>query len=239
MLAKTVDAVSVLGLPVWVVLDGSTDGSAEGITGCAGLSVISLPQNVGKGGAVLAGMQAAHAQGITHALVMDADGQHDVTSVVPFIEASLRNPDAVVLGVPIFGVDAPIERVKGRRIGNWFANLETLWLGIGDSLFGFRVYPIEKSVEILRSIRSARRFDFDTELAVRLVWAGIQPINVKTRVFYPPASAGGVTHFRYLRDNTLLVWTHARLLVGMLCRIPRLLRLRKQWRSNAVMRSGN
>ncbi|MFY8215939.1 MAG: glycosyltransferase family 2 protein [Chthoniobacterales bacterium] len=230
-LVNTVDAVSGLGLPVWVVLDGSTDGSeaAIGQNGVSSVAVISLQQNVGKGGAVLAGMQAARGQRFTHAVVMDADGQHDVGSVIPFIEKSIENPDALILGVPIFGPDAPIERVKGRRIGNWFANLDSLWLGIDDSLFGFRVYPLEPSIAILSSIRSARRFDFDTELAVRLVWAGVKPINLKTRVFYPAASDGGVSHFRYVRDNVLLVCTHARLIVGMVLRLPRLCRLRRQW----------
>jgi len=231
-LARTVDAVSRLGLRVWVVLDGSTDGSAEalGQPAAAGVSIIALPQNVGKGGAVLAGMQAAFDERFTHAVVMDADGQHDVAAVIPFIEKSIENPDAVIFGVPVFGADAPVERVKGRRIGNWFANLATLWLGIDDSLFGFRVYPLAPSIGILNSIRSARRFDFDTELAVRLVWAGVRPINVQTRVFYPMVSAGGVSHFRYVRDNVLLVYTHARLLVGMVCRLPHLFRLRMRRR---------
>jgi glycosyltransferase involved in cell wall biosynthesis len=231
-LARTVDAVSRLGVRVWVVLDGSTDGSAKafGQHPASGVSVIVLEQNSGKGAAVLAGMQAAFDERFTHAVVMDADGQHDVGAVIPFIDKSIENPDALILGVPVFGADAPVERVKGRRIGNWFANLATLWLGINDSLFGFRVYPLAPSIGILNSIRSARRFDFDTELAVRLVWAGVRPINVQTRVFYPEVSAGGVSHFRYVRDNVLLVCTHARLQVGMICRLPHLVRWRMRWR---------
>ncbi len=80
----------------------------------------------------------------------------------------------MLLGEPVFGPDAPAERVKGRRVGNWWTNLATLWGGLHDSLFGFRVYPIRESVEILESIRTARRFDFDTELAVRLYWRGVR-----------------------------------------------------------------
>jgi hypothetical protein len=116
--------------------------------------------------------------------------------------------------------------VKGRLIGNWWADLATVWGGIGDSLFGFRVYPIRESLEILDSIRTARRFDFDTELVVRLYWRGVRPVNLRVPVIYPDIAAGGVTHFRYLRDNVLLVTTHARLFFGMLARLPRLLRLR-------------
>ncbi len=229
-LARTVEAINPSGVPVWVVIDASTDGSEHAL-GALGESVrvIQLTKNSGKGSAVLVGMHAALAAGYTHALVMDADGQHDVNSLLPFIRISLENPDAMILGVPIFGPEAPSERVNGRRIGNWFADFETHWLGVRDSLFGFRIYPIRPSVYILESIRSARRFDFDTELAVRLVWAGVRPINIETPVFYPHTDDGGVTHFRYLRDNLLLIWTHARLICGMVLRLPRLLRFRKEW----------
>jgi hypothetical protein len=118
--------------------------------------------------------------------------------------------------------------VKGRRVGNWWANLATLWGGIHDSLFGFRVYPIAESVAILDSIRTARRFDFDTELAVRLYWRGVRPVNIRVPVCYPPREAGGTTHFRYLRDNLLLAGTHTRLFFGMIARLPRLLALRRK-----------
>jgi glycosyltransferase involved in cell wall biosynthesis len=216
--------------PVWVVIDASTDGSGAEVEALSrsepGLRVIVLPENAGKGGAVLAGMRAALAEGFTHAVVMDADGQHRSEDLPEFVRLSEANPGAMILGEPIFGSEAPRERVSGRRVGNWWANLETLWGGIRDSLFGYRVYPIGPSVAILESIRTARRFDFDTELAVRLYWAGVRPINLRVPVVYPARSEGGVTHFRYLRDNLLLIGTHARLFFGMLRRLPRLVRLR-------------
>jgi glycosyltransferase involved in cell wall biosynthesis len=230
MLARVAGQVAALGMPVWIVIDASTDGSAATLDSLLerypAMRRIVLGQNSGKGGAVLVGLRAALAEGFTHALVMDADGQHSVDAILPFLERSRREPGAMILGVPIFGEDAPAERVKGRRVGNWWANLATLWGGIDDSLFGFRVYPIRESVEILESIRTARRFDFDTELAVRLYWRGVRPINIPVPVCYPPREAGGVTHFRYLRDNLLLVATHTRLFFGMLARLPRLLRMR-------------
>lgn len=234
MLAHVAEEVAQRWLPVWVVIDASTDGSDQALAPVLernpDIRCIILEKNVGKGGAVLEGMKAALAEGFTHALVMDADGQHSVDAVAPFIEHSLREPGAMILGQPVFGADAPPERVKGRRVGNWWTNLATLWGGINDSLFGFRVYPIRESVEILDSIRSGRRFDFDTELAVRLYWRGVRPINVPAPVRYPPREEGGVTHFRYLRDNILLAGTHTRLFFGMLMRLPRLLALRKKWR---------
>jgi hypothetical protein len=140
----------------------------------------------------------------------------------------------MVLGVPVFGPDAPPERVKGRRIGNWFANLETLWGGVHDSLFGFRLYPLKPAVRIMESIRTARRFDFDTELVVRLFWAGVRPINLPVPVHYPPRVAGGVSHFRYLRDNLLLAGTHTRLCLLMLVRLWPVWKLRKQWRRDVL-----
>lgn len=232
MLRKTVCEAMAQWLPVWIVIDASTDGSDHDAQTLAvehsDVRCIVLTKNAGKGGAVLAALKEAQAMGFSHALVMDADGQHPADRIREFMARSQEQPGAMILGEPIFGPDAPAERVKGRRIGNWWANLATLWGGIHDSLFGFRVYPIRESVEILDSIRTARRFDFDTELAVRLYWHGVRPVNIRVPVTYPPQADGGTTQFRYLRDNLLLVGTHTRLFLGMLLRLPRLIRMRWQ-----------
>jgi glycosyltransferase involved in cell wall biosynthesis len=220
--------------PVWIVLDGSTDCSVteakELLRQYSALRLFTLNRNHGKGGATLVAMRAALEAGYSHALVIDADGQHPADRISSFMQISANYPDAMVLGVPVFGADAPAERVKGRRVGNWFANLETLWGGVQDSLFGFRVYPLKPAVRIMESIRTARRFDFDTELAVRLFWAGVRPINLPVPVHYPPRVEGGVTHFRYLRDNLLLAGTHTRLCLLMLLRLWPVWKLRKRWR---------
>lgn len=226
LLGRVVREVAAVWLPIWVVVDGSTDGSERAVAGVTGVQTLVLPENVGKGGAVLAGLRAANAVGMTHALVMDGDGQHSAAAIAGFMALSRENSGAMVLGRPVFGPEAPVERVKGRRIGNWFAQAETLWGGIGDSLFGFRVYPVRETLAVMERIRTARRFDFDTEVAVRLYWAGVEPINQDAPVRYPDQSAGGVTHFRYLRDNVLLVGAHTRLMLGMLVRLPWLVRLR-------------
>ena len=200
---------------VWVVVDGSADGSdteAEALA-LEGVRFLRLAQNSGKGAAVLAALRAAHAEGFTHVLVMDADGQHPAAMIRPFFEISKNNLAAFVCGVPIFGPDAPLERVLGRMAGNFFATLETLGVGAEDSLFGFRLYPVEPALEVLEKTKWARRFDFDTVLSVRLTWAGVPCINVAVPVFYPPRSQGGVSHFCYLRDNLLLAAAHIRLLV--------------------------
>jgi hypothetical protein len=110
--------------------------------------------------------------------------------------------------------------VRGRRVSNWWANLETLWAGIGDSLFGFRVYPVAPLVQVMRAQRWMRRFDFDPEAAVRLCWRGVAPLNLAAPVRYLRPEEGGVSHFRYARDNALLTWMHFRLMLGLLARLP-------------------
>jgi glycosyltransferase involved in cell wall biosynthesis len=234
LLRPTILSVLEKWKPVWVVLDGSTDSSVAEAHDLqrdhSELRVFLLPQNHGKGGAALVAMKAALDAGFSHALLMDADGQHSADHVVRFIETSMEHPGAMILGVPIFGPDAPSERVKGRRVGNWFANLETLWGGVRDSLFGFRVYPLAPAVRVMEAIKTARRFDFDTELGVRLFWAGVRPINQLVPVHYPPRELGGVSHFEYLRDNLLLAGTHTRLCLLMLTRLWSVWRLRQEWK---------
>ncbi len=210
--------------PVWVVVDGSTDGSDAWLREMAqqdpGLRVIVQPVNQGKGAAVLEGIRQAQAAGFTHALTMDSDGQHPADRIPAFIATSQAQPGAMVLGRPVFGPEAPALRVNGRKVSNAWANLETLWAGIGDSLYGFRVYPIAPLMQVMRGQRFMRRFDFDPEAVVRLCWAGVPPVNLDAPVRYLDASEGGVSHFRYLRDNTLLTWMHTRLFLGFVLRLP-------------------
>jgi glycosyltransferase involved in cell wall biosynthesis len=212
--------------PVWVVVDGSSDGSAQRLSAMAasepGLKVWVLPQNRGKGAAVEFGLREAQAQGFTHALTMDSDGQHPAELIHAFMQASMAAPDAMVLGYPVFDASAPWARVKGRQISNAWANIETLWAGIGDSLFGFRVYPISALLAVMRGQPWMRRFDFDVEAAVRLCWRGVRPINLPAPVRYFRPGEGGVSHFNYGRDNVLLTWMHCRLFLGFLARLPRL-----------------
>lgn len=210
--------------PVWVVIDGSTDGSGAAATRMAeedaGLRVLVLGQNQGKGAAVLHGLREALAAGFTHALAMDADGQHPAELIPAFMQASMRHGNAMILGRPVFDASAPLLRVRGRRISNWWTNLETLGAGVADSLYGFRVYPIPALVDVMAGQRWMRRFDFDTEAVVRLTWRGIRPVNIDAPVKYLTAAEGGVSHFRYGRDNALLTWMHLRLMLEFAGRLP-------------------
>ncbi|MGH8253052.1 MAG: glycosyltransferase family 2 protein [Steroidobacteraceae bacterium] len=221
---ETIAAALEQWSPVWVIVDGSTDGTGEALAKLAdanaNLRVIALPRNVGKGAAVLHGVRAALSEGFTHVLTMDSDGQHPAAEIPAFMAASAAAPAAMILGEPVFDASAPLLRVRGRKISNWWANFETLWAGIHDSLFGFRVYPADQLERVMRHQIWMRRFDFDVEAVVRLCWRGVRPLNRLAAVKYFAVADGGVSHFRYVRDNALLTWMHARLLIGFIIRLP-------------------
>lgn len=224
---ETVRAARAYWEPVWIVVDGSTDGTGAVLSELArqdpGLRVMVRARNGGKGEAVLDGLRAAQRAGFTHALTMDSDGQHPAERIADFMAASAAAPEAMILGAPQFDPSAPLLRRRGRKVANWCTNLETLWAGIGDSLFGFRVYPIAPLVAIMERTRFMRRFDFDPEAVMRLSWRGVPAVNLPAAVKYFSAADGGVSHFRYWRDNVLLTSMYLRLCGGFIVRLPRLI----------------
>jgi glycosyltransferase involved in cell wall biosynthesis len=224
---ETVRAARAQWNPVWVIVDGSTDGSGEALDALArtdpGLRVLVRTRNGGKGAALLDGLIEAQRAGFTHALAMDADGQHPAESIPLFMSASEAAPHTMILGEPVFDASAPRIRVRGRRIANWCTNLETLWAGIHDTLFGFRVYPIAPLVAVMRRSLWMRRFDFDAEAVVRLSWRGVPAVNLPAPVRYFTPEEGGVSHFKYWRDNALLTSMYVRLVAGFLVRLPLLI----------------
>lgn len=232
LLKTTVAEALQQWLPVWVIIDGSDDHSEDLLEPLQAqypnaLQVIRLAENIGKGAALLTGVTQAQAQGFSHVLTMDADHQHAADFIEKFMHVSEQNPKAMILGEPLFDDSAPMLRVKGRRISNWWANLETWGWGIHDSLFGMRVYPIADLIAVMHSIRWARRFDFEPEVAVRMAWRGVPVINIATPVRYIAKEDGGVSQFKYGRDNVLLTGMHIRLFCGFVLRLPKLL-LRKK-----------
>jgi len=228
-LRETVEGALEYWAPVWVILDGSDDGSEKDLEALqekydeSHFRYFTLETNQGKGSAVLHGIREADKLGMTDVLTMDSDGQHPPDHIPKLMEAARDNPGTMVLGLPIFDESAPTIRLRGRKLSNWWANLQTLWGGIGDSLFGFRLYPIQRLIKVMESTRWARRFDFDAEVAIRLVWKDVEVINIPVPCKYLTEEEGGVSHFNYLRDNILLTWMYLRLLVGFLFRLPILL----------------
>jgi len=227
LVLETVRAARAQWAPVWVIVDGSNDGSAAILSAMARedpqLRVLLRPANGGKGAALLDGLREAQREGFTHALTMDADGQHPAECITPFMAASAAAPEAMILGEPVFDSSAPRIRVLGRRIANWWTNLETLWAGIHDTLFGFRVYPVAPLLAVMQRSRFMRRFDFDAEAAVRLSWCGVPAVNLPAPVRYFAPAEGGVSHFNYFRDNLLLISMYTRLFAGFVLRLPLLI----------------
>jgi glycosyltransferase involved in cell wall biosynthesis len=209
-----------LHLPDLIVVD---DGSGpEGREAVAALGAEGLAQvhrrdrNGGKGAAVKDGFRLARERGFTHALQIDADGQHDDRQVTEFLAAARRQPTALVLGEPVFDASAPAVRLRARRISRFWTDLETGGRVIKDPLCGFRVYPLGA---VARLGAMGDWMDFDVEVAVRLVWGGCPVVNVPTRVRYVAAADGGVSHFHMVSDNLRISWCHTRLCAGALWRV--------------------
>ena len=226
-LARTVAALAPLGLPLYLTDDGSGEATRRELQALAAaeplVRLTRLAGNQGKGTAVMEGLRRAHGDGFTHALQVDADGQHDLNAVGPFLALAQAHPAAVVAGFPRYDGTVPPAREYWRRVSHFFTWVNTLSLDIQDSLCGFRVYPLAATLRLLDRKALPARMAFDTEIIVRLHWAGVPVLNAPVNVTYP---ADGISHFRPWLDTFGLIWMHARLLGGMLRRLPRLLKRR-------------
>ncbi|MGE5386494.1 MAG: glycosyltransferase family 2 protein [Betaproteobacteria bacterium] len=223
-IGAAVDRLARFGVPIYIVDDGSdaaTQAVLAELAACQPLVVLArLPQNAGKGAAVMAGMRNAFADGCTHALQIDADGQHDTNDVLRFFKRAGQRPDAIIAGKPIYDASVPKARLYGRLITHFWVWVETLSFAIGDSMCGYRLYPLAPTIRLIDRTKIPTRMDFDTEIIVRLAWAGVPVDNLTTRVTYPE---GGISHFDMRRDNLRISWMHTRLCAGMLLRLPLLL----------------
>lgn len=222
------------GLPCVLVDDGSEAACAAVLDALAAgepdaITLVRLAQNQGKGGAMMAGLSEALRQGFSHAVQIDADGQHDTGDIPAFIAKSQAQPDRLICGCPRYDDSVPKGRLYGRYATHIWVWINTLSLDIRDSMCGFRVYPLAPTVALIEATRIGRRMDFDVEILVRLYWQGMRIVNQPTWVHYP---SDGVSHFKAVLDNVLISRMHARLFLGMLLRAPRLL-LRKFARSVA------
>lgn len=210
------------GLPVFVIDDGSCPDAAAALQALQAPETVvqRLPVNQGKGGAVMEGFRLARAAGFTHAVQVDADGQHDLDALPALLAAARAEPQSLIAGRPVFDASMP----PGRRVGRWITHVwvwvETLSLQVRDSMCGFRVYPLDAAAAVLRGVRPGRRMDFDPEIVVRLVWAGTPIVEVPVRVIYPP---GNASNFDLWRDNLRISWMHTRLVCLMLPRLPGIL----------------
>ena len=228
---KTVSAVvDTLALdyqyPIIVIDDGSDAATQKLINSlCDKAEIVSLAKNQGKGGAVIAGLKKAHQLGYSHALQVDADGQHDLTSIVELIKASQEYPQALISGRPIYDESVPKGRLYGRYITHVCVWLETLSFEIKDSMCGFRSYPVQAINDVINTHSLGKRMDFDTEVMVKSFWNDIEIRAINTKVTYPE---DGVSHFQPFADNVRISKMHTFLILGMLVRIPKLLTRKKR-----------
>src|SRR5215217_4204739 len=201
-----VNAVRAHGLPCLLVDDGSEPGCAKVLDTLAeadktGIELVRLPQNEGKGGAMMAGFRAAKASGFSHALQIDADGQHDTRDIPRFVELANASPEKIICGTPIYDESVPKGRLYGRYATHIWVWINTLSFDIRDSMCGFRIYPLAPVIRLIERRRLGQRMDFDSEVLVRLHWRGMAIVNLATRVHYP---ADGISHFQLVRDNVLI-----------------------------------
>ncbi|WPC05591.1 glycosyltransferase family 2 protein [Pseudomonas benzenivorans] len=227
-LPQVVEALRTAGLPCVLVDDASSPACATVMDQLAAVPdcfLVRLAVNQGKGGAVMAGLREAARQGFSHALQVDADGQHDLGAVAHFLARSRAEPQALICGYPQYDASVPKGRLYARYLTHVWVWINSLSLSIRDAMCGFRVYPLTATLALIDSTRLGRRMDFDPEILVRLAWRN-QPMHwLPTRVHYPQ---GGLSHFRLLHDNALISKMHAKLFFGMLLRAPLILWRRRR-----------
>jgi polyprenyl-phospho-N-acetylgalactosaminyl synthase len=206
-----VEQARTFGLPVFVVDDGS---QTPGRQACAELSALGLAHvihhavNQGKGAALKSAFQVARAQGFTHAIQIDGDGQHDIQCVPPFVQASHEKPNALILAYPVYDESVPRARLVARKLTTFWVSLEVGCGKVRDAMIGFRVYPLEA---LSRVVVKSNRMDFDVEVAVRLAWANTPIVNLPVPVRYLTPEQGGVSHFQHFWDNLRFSRLHSKL----------------------------
>jgi glycosyltransferase involved in cell wall biosynthesis len=228
-IAGIVDRLRAEGLPVLVVDDGSAEPARAALAELhapeSRVTVLRLDSSRGKGGAVIEGFERAAAGRFSHAIQIDADGQHDLTALPDLLASSSRHPDALILGSPVFDRSIP----KSRKIGRWLTHVwvcvETLSPRVIDSMCGFRVYPLAPVMSLLARERLAQGMDFDIDVFVRLRWRGVPVATVPVRIVYPESN---LSNFDLVRDNWLITKTHTRLVLTMLVRL-RSIQRRCRW----------
>jgi len=201
--------------PVIVVDDGSTQKQSEKIKQiCKTHSFFYVKNKVngGKGAAMIHGFKFAFKNGFSHALQIDSDGQHNILDIPLFLKTSARHPDDLIIGNPIYDESAPKSRLIGRKITKFWVMVETFNKHMPDTMCGFRVYPLDPIMPILKTIKS-KRMAFDIEIIIKAYRRGVNIISVPTRVIYPN---DGVSHFHAFRDSFYISLLH----VYLCCLIP-------------------
>jgi glycosyltransferase involved in cell wall biosynthesis len=224
-IANVIAQLKPYAIPCLLINDGSSSACLKVLETCARqettwVTLLNRDENGGKGAAVIDGFKTAKRLGYTHAIQIDADGQHNIDDIPRFLNAGKLNPEAMILGQPLFDESAPKNRLYGRRFTNLWIAINTLSLAIADGMCGFRLYPLDAIEKLISSTNISQGMAYDIDIVVRLYWQGVNPINIITAVHYP---IDGVSHFKLWHDNVMISKTHAKLFFGMLIRIPQLI----------------
>lgn len=219
-LPEMIEKLRLFDLPILIVDDGSDSETQAALNRLSSVDLMRLPINGGKGAAVIAGLRRMKELGFTHALQVDADGQHDLENVSAFIELSKNNPKALLSGYPVYDASLPTARKIGRQFTHVWVWIETLSFKIKDSMCGFRIYPVDASLALIEKTSLGKRMDFDIEIIVRLFWEGIPLLMHPVKVSYP---VGNPSNFDVIKDNWRITKMHTRLVFTMLTKLPSIL----------------
>ena len=199
-------------LPVLIVNDGSSLADTNLLNQLClkyHFEYIQNTKNGGKGAAVKAGLRWAISKGYSHALQIDADGQHDLNDIPEFLKLAKEHPNHIILGQPAYDQSAPKSRLYGRKITNFWVYLETRGKLKVDTMCGFRVYPLNQIKKLLPIIYF-NRMGFDVEILVKSFLNNLPIIPLNTKVIY---QKNGISHFRPLKDNIEISCVHTCLCV--------------------------
>jgi len=222
---RVIEQLKPFGLNCFIINDGSSAECSKVLQEISAeesswLTLYERDENGGKGAAVLDGFRLAIDKGFSHAIQIDADGQHKFSDISLFLKACDQSPDKLILGQPVFDSSVPKKRLIGRQFTNLWIWINTVSFDIADGMCGFRCYPLAAINEMLKTTSIGNRMDFDIDIVVRLYWQGLDIINIPTEVQYP---LDGVSHFNMLQDNLFISRKHAQLFFGMLWRLPKLI----------------
>ncbi len=223
-LVSVLSQLEKYGLPCFLVDDCNEvpvkDALSTELARWSWAKVLRLEKHSGKGMACMEGCRAAHSDGFSHAIFIDADDQHDIHDLSSILTLVHQHPQAMILGNPVFDRSAPMKRRIGRLVSNAWVWIETLSFDIKDSLCGYRCFPLDPLLKVAADVQIGRRMDFEPDTVVRLFWQGVPVVNFDTRIRYPPR---GISNFHLMHDNGALFWLHTRLFFGMIIRSPFLL----------------
>lgn len=210
-LARNLDRILLLGIPLIIVDDGSPVAESVLIHEWGAIKdhvyIISNSSNQGKGVSMVKAFKKAKDMGFTHAVQIDADGQHNYDVILDMLNLARENPTKVICGKPEYE-NIPKARLYGHYITHFWVMLELGIYKVIDTMCGFRVYPLDATCKVTERAKIGKRMDFDTDIFVRLYWSGVDFVFHSVSVVYPE---NGISNFRPFKDNLLLSFMHTRL----------------------------